>query len=206
MSINPKFKRNFYHETLLKCYVFDEELENKPSIPSYFGGNFFQVIKNLKNLHNLENVTLKQIYGFFIGSKIKIDPNNVDTTSNYKLLKCEEKLPEIDWNKTWKNVRTNGLSACITSFLLKMAWNILPTEQRIARIFNGNECCKFCLEKRNVNVGGTIEHFLIQCPENCGVSEKIINLFKNFSNIDSKILNSVLKKEMLTLRAILSTF
>ena len=47
-SINPKFNRNIFHETLFKCYVNEEVLEQKPTVPSYFGGNFFEVIRDLK--------------------------------------------------------------------------------------------------------------------------------------------------------------
>ena len=67
-----------------------------------------------------------------------------------------------------------------------MVWNILPTEQRVARIYNGNPNCKYCLDKRNMNEEGGIEHFLIQCPENLGISEKIMRIFEDFSNINPK--------------------
>ena len=87
---------------------------------------------------------------------------------------------------TWKNVRFKGLSPENSSFLLKMVWNILPTEQRVARIYNGNPNCKYCLDKRNMNEEGGIEHFLIQCPENLGISEKIMRIFADFSNINPK--------------------
>ena len=66
-----------------------------------------------------------------------------------------------------------------------MVWNILPTEKRLARIYNGNDSCKYCLEKRNVNIEGNIEHFLIHCPENCELSVKLMNLLRAFSNISA---------------------
>ena len=63
-----------------------------------------------------------------------------------------------------------------------MLWNILPTEQRIVRIYNSNPNCKFCLEKNNRNEEGDLEHFLIRCPENLGVSEKLIRNLEEVSN------------------------
>ena len=104
-SANPKFKRNNYHETLLRCYVFDEDLIKKPNIPTYYSGNFFHVIKNLKRIYNLEKVTLKEIYSFLIDTKIKDDPYELLVPPKYRLLKCEERHPDLDWDKTWINVR-----------------------------------------------------------------------------------------------------
>ena len=94
--------------------------------------------------------------------------------------------------------KKKGLNATITSFLLKMVWNILPTEKRLARIYNVNENCKFCLDKRNENIEGNIEHFLIHCPENCRLSEKIMNLIGAFSNIDPRNLITFSIKIQLT--------
>ena len=148
------------------------------------------MIRNLKSIYNLEKVTLKQIYNFLLDFKLKNDPYDISFPPKYKLLKCEEREPDLNWNKAWNNVKIRGLSDSISSFVLKMIWNILPTEKRIARIYNGNGNCKFCLEKRNETVEGNIEHFLVQCPENCGLTEKLINLIRPLSNINSKNLVS----------------
>ena len=53
-SINPNFRRNTYHEALLNCYVFDIDLQKKPAIPPYFGGNFFESVKIVKNVYDLQ--------------------------------------------------------------------------------------------------------------------------------------------------------
>ena len=37
-----------------------------------------------------------------------------------------------------------------------------------------------------MNEEGDIEHFLIKCPENLGISEKILRIFENFSDINPK--------------------
>ena len=40
------------------------------------------------------------------------------------------------------------------------------------------------MEKRNIIIEGNIKHFLINCPENCGFPAKLINIIKNFSNLN----------------------
>ena len=85
-----------------------------------------------------------------------------------------------------KNVRIKGLKPDFSSFLLKMVWNILPTEQRLARIFNNSSSCKFCAEKMGSNEEGNLEHFLVFCPENLETSKKLIGKLEKVSNIDSK--------------------
>ena len=142
------------------------------------------MIRELKNVFALESISTKQIYLFLIGSKIKVDP--YDLNSDFKPLKCEIRNPNINWKLAWKNVRIKGLKPDFSSFLLKMAWNILPTEQRLARIYNSNPSCKFCAEKNGSNEEGDLEHFLVFCPENLEISKKLIEKLEKVSNIDSK--------------------
>ena len=169
---------------MLKSYVYNEDLNQKPGVPSYFGGDFFRVIRELKNVYDLELISTKKIYSFLIDSKIKVDP--FDLNSNYRPLKCENKNPLINWKYAWKNARTRGLKPDLSSFLLKMIWNILPTEQRVARIFNTSFSCKYCAEKNSIVEEGSLEHFLVFCPENLDLSKKLIGKLEKVSDIDSK--------------------
>ena len=162
----------------------------KPAIPPYFGGNFFESIKIIKNVYDLEKVTLKEIYNVLAATKIKTNPLDIHDPPKYILLNCEQKNANLNWEKIWQNVRKKGLDPETVSFLLKMVWGILPTEKRLARLVNGNENCKFCLEKRNVIIEGNIEHFLISCPENCEIPQKLINEIMTISNLNASNLIS----------------
>ena len=142
------------------------------------------MIRDLKNVYDLELISIKKIYSFLIDSKIKVDP--YDLNSNFKSLNCENKNPLIDWKIAWKNARTRGLKPDITSFILKMIWNILPTEQRVARIFGTSYNCKYCAEKNNIVEEGSLEHFLVFCPENLDLTKKLINKMEKVSDIDPK--------------------
>ena len=46
-AINPKFKRNFYHNYLYRYFILGENLQ-KPEIPPNFAGDFFPTIRRMR--------------------------------------------------------------------------------------------------------------------------------------------------------------
>ena len=65
-SCNPKFKRNQYHEALLKFYVLEEDIP-EPDHPPFFRGDFFPTIRRINATPlSLSKTSLKEIYRFLI--------------------------------------------------------------------------------------------------------------------------------------------
>ena len=59
-SCNPKFKRNQYHEALLKFYVFEEYI-SEPDLPPFFRGEFFPTIRRINATPLSLSITSLQI-------------------------------------------------------------------------------------------------------------------------------------------------
>ena len=91
-------------------------------------------------------------------------------------LRCELAAPNADWNTTWLRTRLRGLGPELTSFLLKMAWGILPCKARLAKIFPKNTPgCNLC------GAPETLQHALLTCPGNQGVPGKLVSLLRTYS-------------------------
>ena len=93
---------------------------------------------------NVATMTTAQWYRVLVEQEITMV--NTDTAgSEYIKSRAELASPETDWEKNWRLARIKGLGSEATSFLWKMLHNILPTEQRLARILpNSIPACKFC--------------------------------------------------------------
>ena len=100
--------------------------------------------------------------------------------NDFLTLGREEKNPNIEWNKSWENIRKRNLNPDNVSFLLKLTWGVLPTELRLARITNSSENCKFCWDRRKLAIIGDNMHFFVHCPENLEITSKLIT---NLTNI-----------------------
>ena len=67
------------------------------------------------------------------------------TPREYIKSRAELASPDTDWETSWRRARLKGLGTEATSFLWKTMHNILPTEQRLARILpNSSQNCKYC--------------------------------------------------------------
>ena len=91
-------------------------------------------------------------------------------------LRCEQANPAADWARTWRRVRLQGLGPDLSSFLIKLAWGLLPCKARLARIIpNNNPGCSFC------EAPETLEHALLTCPGNRGVPGQLIAMVRTYS-------------------------
>ena len=173
-AIDPKFRRNYYHETLFRHCVLGESLP-RPPIPPYFMGEFFPTLRSLReNEGDLSVITFRKIYEFLMKSVLKAN----DDQGNALLipLRCEQANPAAEWDRTWRRVRLRGLGPDLTSFLVKLAWGILPCKARLARIIpNNNPGCGLC------GAPETLEHALLTCPGNKGVPGQLVSLVRTYS-------------------------
>ena len=176
-AVNPKFRRNHYHQSLYNHYVLGLS-QPAPSIPPYFLGEFFPTLRNLKDQEgDLSVIGYKKIYECLMNSvlrtQISVDPG---VAPPLLPLRCELAAPNADWRTTWPRVRLRGLGPELTSFLLKITWGILPCKARLAKIFpKNNPGCELC------GAPETLQHALLDCPGNQGVSGQLVNLLRTYS-------------------------
>ena len=177
-AINPNFRRNYHHESLFNHYVLGVS-QSSLKIPPYFMGEFFPTLRSLReNLGDLSVIGFKSIYEYLMKSVLR-EPVNVDADVGEPpllSLRCELAAPNVDWRRTWQRIRLRGLGPELTSFLLKTAWGILPCKARLAKILpKNNPGCELC------GAPETLQHALLDCPGNQGVSQQLINLVRTYS-------------------------
>ena len=183
-AVNPKFRRNYFHETLFRHCVLGESLPI-PSIPPYFLGEFFPTLRSLRQSEgDLGLITFRKVYEFLMKSVLRT--NDADGNAPLTPLRCEQANPAADWARTWRRVRLQGLGPDLSSFLIKLAWGLLPCKARLARIIpNNNPGCSFC------EAPETLEHALLTCPGNRGAPGQLVAMVRSYSPglSDSQVLN-----------------
>ena len=96
-----------------------------------------------------------------------------DLPREYIKAKAELASPDTDWETSWRRARLKGLGTEATSFLWKMLHNILPTEQRLARILpNQSQNCKFCLAPTTAD----LRHCFFECVNTKEVGKWLLSL------------------------------
>ena len=173
-SCNPKFRRNQYHESLLKYHVFEENIP-QPDESTHFKGEFFPALRRLNSTPlNISKISLKEIYRFLLE---EVTMRNELGPQTLKPLRAELSCPENQWNRVWPMARKQMLGPNICSFLFKLLHQILPTAQRISRILpNQSQNCSRC----QVESQETLQHALFDCPANYGVGNVLLNGLKKF--------------------------
>ena len=74
--------------------------------------------------------------------------------------RAELSCPTNDWETSWRRARLKGLGSEATSFLWKLLHQLLPTEERLARILpNTSPVCKICSTPTHAD----LIHCFFQC-------------------------------------------
>jgi hypothetical protein len=181
-AINDKFARNNYHNILYRHYVLGEPMAAPPPIPPYFKGDFFPQIRMLAKSGDPSSMTLKDIYKGLVREIIYCEGEGPGQT--LLPLRCEAASPGTDWPRTWRLARQRGLGPDLSSFLLKMLWNILPCRARVHRILprtTPSPHCRLCGQGAGEQpVVETLQHALLDCPGNQGVPELLLSLLRGY--------------------------
>ena len=93
-------------------------------------------------------------------------------------IRCEEKSPEVDWPRSWRQARLRGLGPKLSSFSLQVLWGILPTRERLHRILPHlypTTCCQLC-GSEGQRVPETFLHSLGNCKGNHGLPTLLLDL------------------------------
>ena len=101
--------------------------------------------------------------------------------------KMEIKMPQIQWEQSWKFLKTRGLSGEQKSFLMKMLHNILPTKQRLFKMnLSDSPLCDLC----NCQTMGDLPHIMLECDYNSVVNDWIVGVLLD---LDSNLLQADIK-------------
>ena len=77
-----------------------------------------------------------------------------------------------DWETTWRRSRLPGLGPNLTSFIFKVAHDLLPTKERLSKVDSSKSSS---CEKCSAEATEDLVHALIQCDFNGGVGKRVIS-------------------------------
>ena len=159
----PKYRQILYHQLLFRYHVLEDRSIENPGLPPFYNQEFFSMISHVHHQTplNVSHMSEKQWYQLLLESKVTM----AETDESIQLIPCRAEIrnPGFDWESTWFRARMSGLGSKLISFLFKVLHDLLPNQERIARInpaVNGD--CKLCVP----NVKEDLVHALIRCHGN----------------------------------------
>ena len=178
-SVNPNYNHHLYHVLLYRHFIDEEELIPAPTIPPFYPLDFFNLIKDMRNSDlSLTSANTSQIYKYLLNRELLMVHDNAENKEVYKPTRVEEHHPNIDWDMVWSRSRSLSYGSAVESFIFKMVNNILPTDDRLARILpNNTKYCKIC----SGNITGDLQHWLFQCSATIEVGSWLISLINRLS-------------------------
>ena len=177
-AANPSFTHNLLHTILYRYYVLqDDSIDNPPPIPPYYSIYFFNTIKHVRDRTpmNVERMSTAQWYRLLLEMNITMELKD-DETMEYIKSRAEVNSPENNWDESWRRARIQGLGSQAFSFLWKLLHNLLPSEDRLARILpNTHPHCKIC----PVQVTADLLHCLFQCSSTRETGNWLLSIIRH---------------------------
>ena len=177
-SINPKYRHSLFHEHLFRYHVMEEHTLPNPGFTPYYDRDFFSVIAHYKHSStlNIATMTIKQWYSVLLEDKVLMKPVNLQVQGPRELvpIRPELKFPETDWTQVWSLARTKGLGSELVSFQFKIMHDLLPTQERAARLGVGEPNHGQCLLCRLDTED--LVHGLLDCPYNMGAGQALLGV------------------------------
>ena len=93
---------------------------------------------------NVAHMTTKQWYRLLVENNVlmEIKENN---QREFIPIRCEIKMPDVNWDQSWSYTLLSGLESEQRSFLFRMLHNILPTKTRLFRLHQTDSAvCSLC--------------------------------------------------------------
>ena len=141
-------------------------------ITAHLFDNIKYIKKNAdKQIHDL---TLKELYNIILKKNVLHD-----SEGNKLPLHGERTMGWIDWEMTWRMLRTRGIPPKVSSTMWKILYNILPTNEKLDRIKNGvnKGVCTLCPNKID-----NIYHSLTECINSKNAAELLLKIIKYLHN------------------------
>ena len=166
------FKQSLFHSWLYRYHVLQEESLPDPGIPPFYGGTFFQIIRevNENTALNPVHMAVKQWYLYILERDVLLRKVNNEDRMEIVPCKIEVRCPLAPWSEIYRLCRLNGLSSQSKSFLFKLVHTILPSYERINHLNpNSSSLCRLdCGEVESY------EHLFFKCVCNRAAGEAIM--------------------------------
>ena len=169
-AINPKFRRNLYHEALYEWHIENDRSIPNPGLPPYYPDSFFAKIREVKEegLLNIRTLDTASWYRALLETNVTHTVND-DGVQVPRPCRVEHKHPHVDWEQTWTLATTPGLSSDQSSFLWRMIHDLLPTRERLYRLSMPDITSPIC-DLCSMAAEDNTQHALLQCPFNTASS------------------------------------
>ena len=178
--MNPKFLLNNFHTILYRSYVLlDDTVPTPPARPPYYSVEFFNSIRWVKEKTplNVATMSTSQWYRVLLEKEVTMAETD-DHNMEYIKSRAELASPSTDWELTWTRSRLKGLGSEATSFLWKLLYKILPTEEIVARILiNSSLNCKLCPNP----VVADLEHSFFNCVSTQHVGRSLLSAVRHYA-------------------------
>ena len=126
-----------------------------------------------EGLLRISNLSIRQWYRLLVDQCVL---NTIDGNDQpIKLLnRCERDHPEIMWDTVWSLAAIRGLKSVDSSFLFCLLHSLLPTQERLFRIFGNKVASSYCTLCSEAAQCSTV-HALIFLLYNNGVGQWLLS-------------------------------
>ena len=168
-SINPNFRHSLFHEHLFRYHVMCEHSLPDPGFTPYYDNEFFQLIHHYKTSStlNIASMSIKEWYTLLLEDKVLMSPATDVSPAALLPVRVEALHPNTDWSQVWNIARTKGLGPELISFQFKLLHQLLPTQERIARLGLNEDQPRLCLHCRLETED--LVHSFFDCTKNMQV-------------------------------------
>ena len=185
-AADPRFRHSLYLESLYRQEIKGEYCGGaKIPLPPYYDKDFFETIRKFE--HNDKDpsiLSIKEWSCLLTKDDLTLTPTDVNSIPQLIPIRPEVKHPEINWKSTWQRSRAPGIPSDLSSFLFKILHNLLPTQERQAKLGEAkDDKCNLCLDMARDD----LFHSLVECGLIRNNSEYLIGLTgRLIPGIDSK--------------------
>jgi hypothetical protein len=121
-----------------------------PGFTPYYDNEFFQLIHHYKTSStlNIATMSIKEWYTLLLEDKVLMSPATDVSPAALLPVRVEALHPNTEWSQVWNIARTKGLGPELISFQFKLLHQLLPTQERIARLGLNEDQPRLCLHRR----------------------------------------------------------
>lgn len=133
----------------------------------YYDTNFFSILRHYNTKVNVATLTIKSWTSLLTTDQVLQSPVTDSTPATLLPTRTELLHPEADWPLAWQLARMRGLPGDLTDHLFRLLHDILPTQERVARL-GGNRgnrepgVCRLC----QPDTPDTLSHSYLHCQNN----------------------------------------
>ena len=175
--MNPEFSHSLYASALYRTEVMGEWCGGEVAPSPYYNQKFFDTLRYLheKSHINLPTASVRELYRTLL-ERVLYSPATDISPPLLLPLRVETLHPTVNWPDTWRLARLPGLPSDLESFGFRMINDLLPTQERVARLGGnrGNRAPGVCRRCRE-DVEETQTHALHQCPSSWSASNYLLS-------------------------------